>query len=48
VIREAGVGPVGVLNLKKRTKIAKEKQREAIQYSSCEIAAGNTHSQKAL
>jgi len=42
------VDPLGVLDLKKRTKIAKGKHREAIQYSSCEIAAWDTHSQKAL
>jgi hypothetical protein len=44
----ARVDPVGVLDLKKRIKIAKEKHREAVQYSSCEIAAWDTHSKKTL
>lgn len=38
------VDPVGIIDLQKRIKTAKEKYREAIQYSSCEVAAWDTHS----
>lgn len=34
----------GIIDLQNRVKTAKEKYREAIQYSRCEVAAWDTHS----
>jgi len=42
----ARVDLAGIIDLQKRIKTAKEKHGKAIQYSSCEIAAWDIHSQK--